>query len=193
MINYIWGGLIIISIFTGAITGRLEAVATAAMNGANDAVTMAISLLGTMCLWTGLMKIASLSGLTDFFTILLRPVTRIIFPHIDKNSEALKAITMNMTANLFGMSNAATPLGLKAMKELYKANPSKSASDEICMFVVINTASLELIPSTVLALRQAACSANSFEIIIPVWLASIISITTGVCVAKLLAKRRQQC
>jgi len=190
MLNYIWGGIILVSIITGTFTGKLEAVASAAMSGANDGVTMAISLLGTMCLWTGLMKIAGKSGLTNFFTIILRPITKLLFPTLDKDSEALKAITMNMTANLFGMSNAATPLGLKAVKELHKLSPSKTASNEICMLVVINTASLELIPSTILALREAASSANSFEIIIPVWLASIISITAGVILAKILSKRR---
>lgn len=192
MLNYIWGGMILISIITGAFNGKLADVASAAMSGAGEGVTLSISLLGVMCLWTGLMKIADKSGITDFFAKMLRPVTKILFPKIRQDSEAMNAIVMNMTANLFGMSNAATPLGLKAVKELHKKSPSDTASDEICMFVVINTASLELIPSTILALRQAAGSVNSFEIILPVWIASIVSITVGATAAKIFAKRERR-
>lgn len=191
MLNYIWGGMILASIITGALNGRLSQVASAAMSGAGEGVTLSLSLLGAMCLWTGLMKIADKSGLTSFFAVLLKPITKILFPKLPQDSEAMKAIVMNMTANLFGMSNAATPLGLKAVGELHKLNPSKGASDEICMFVVINTASLELVPTTVLALRQAAGSQNCFEIILPVWLASIISITVGATAAKLFAKKER--
>ena len=189
MLNYIWGGLILISIIVSAFTGRIENVAIAAMSGAKDAVNMTLSLLGIMCLWTGLMKIASESGLIGFFTGLLKPLTRLLFPTLPQNSPEMDAIVMNMTANIFGMSNAATPLGLKAMRELSKLERSKVASDNMCMFIVINTASIEIIPTTVLAMRQAANSANSFEIIIPVWIVSISALTIGVLAAKFFARR----
>lgn len=188
MLNYIWGIMILISIIVGAFNGKLEETANAAMSGAAQAVTMTISLLGVMCLWTGLMKIASESGLTKFFSKLLRPITRLLFPAIRQDSPAMEAIVMNMTANIFGMSNAATPLGLKAMKELSKLDGHHTASDSMCMFIVINTASIQIIPTTILAMRQAVNSANSYEIIAPVWIASILALITGVISAKIYAK-----
>lgn len=191
MINYIWGSIILVSIIFGAFNGKLSDVSSAVLTGANEGVTMAISLMGIMCLWTGLMKIANKSNLTKVFSIILRPITKFVFPDIPNNSEAMNAIVMNMTANLLGMSNAATPLGLKAVKELHKLYPYKTASYNICMFVIINTASLELVPSTILALRQNAGSANCFEIIIPVWIASILSISVGVISGKLFSKKEK--
>jgi len=187
MLNYIWGALMLISLVFAAFTGRLEAVTTGAMNGASDAVTLSISLLGIMCLWTGLMKIASECGIINIFAKVLRPLTKILFPTLPPNSPAMDSIVMNMVANLFGMSNAATPLGLKAMKELSRIDRGNVASDNMCMFVVINSASLQLIPSTVIAIRQSVGSSNPFEIIMPVWIASLCAIIIGVCAAKLFA------
>ena len=184
MLNYIWGGMMLISIVFGAFNGTLQNVASAIMTGASDGVNTSLSLLGVMCLWSGIMEIANNSGFVKFFAVLLRPLTKILFPRLKSDSEAINAIVMNMTANMLGMSNAATPLGIKAVKELHKLNPSKVASDEICMFVVINTASIQLIPSTVLALRQSVNSANAFEIIFPVWIVSIVAITVGVITCK---------
>lgn len=187
MLNYIWGALMLISLIFAAFTGKLEAVTTGAMNGASDAVTLSISLLGIMCLWTGLMKIASEGGIITIFAKVLRPLTKILFPTLPPNSPAMDSIVMNMVANLFGMSNAATPLGLKAMKELSRIDRGNVASDNMCMFVVINSASLQLIPSTVIAIRQSIGSTNPFEIIAPVWIASLCAIIIGVCAAKLFA------
>ena len=184
MLNYIWGGMMLISIVFGAFNGTLQNVASAIMTGASDGVNTSLSLLGVMCLWSGIMEIANNSGFVEFFAVLLRPLTKILSPRLKSDSEAINAIVMNMTANMLGMSNAATPLGIKAVKELHKLNPSKVASDEICMFVVINTASIQLIPSTVLALRQSVNSANVFEIIFPVWIVSIVAITAGVITCK---------
>lgn len=189
MLHYIWGGMMLAAIVFGAFAGRLEGVATAAISGAGDGVTMVLSLLGVMCLWSGLMKIGEESGITGSFAKVLRPLTKWLFPALPPDSPALHAIVMNMTANLFGMSNAATPLGLVAMGELQKRNRSTIASHEMCMFVVINTASLQLIPTTILALRQGAGSANSFEIIAPVWMASMCALTVGVVAAKIFAKQ----
>ena len=188
MLNYIWGGMMLISIVFGAFNGTLQNVASTIMTGASDGVTTSLSLLGVMCLWSGIMEIANNSGFIKFFAYLLRPVTKILFPGLKWNSEAMNAIVMNMTANMLGMSNAATPLGIKAVKELHKLNPSKVASDDICMFVVINTASIQLIPSTVLALRQGVNSANVFEIVFPVWIVSLAAITAGVIMCKGVTK-----
>lgn len=188
MLNYIWGGMMLISIVFGAFNGTLQNVASSIMSGATDGVNISLSLLGVMCLWSGIMEIANKSGFIKFFAIILRPVTKLLFPSLKQDSDAMNAIVMNMTANMFGMSNAATPLGIKAVKELHKLNPSDTASDDICMFIVINTASIQLIPSTVLALRQGVNSTNAFEIIFPVWIVSFAAITTGVLIAKILSK-----
>ncbi|MDD3766608.1 MAG: nucleoside recognition domain-containing protein [Eubacteriales bacterium] len=187
MINYIWGALMLISLVTAFFTGRLEAVTKAAMEGAGEAVSMSLSLLGVICLWTGMMKIAEEGGLINLFAKLLKPVIKFLFPGLPPNSSAADAIVMNMMANILGMANAATPLGLKAMKELDRLKKSSRASDEMCLFVVINTASLQLIPSTLIAMRGG--SQNAFEIIIPVWIASFLTLTVGIIAAKILSLR----
>lgn len=193
MLNYIWGGMILVSFIVSIFTGQIDETANAAMDGAGAAVETCIGLLGVMCLWTGIAKIAENSGLTKIFAKLLRPVTRIIFPKLKPGSAALDAIVMNMVANLLGMGNAATPLGIKAMKELDRENHHRSeASDEMCMFVVVNTASIQLIPATVIALRQASGSANPAEIVVPIWICSICAVTMGVTAAKILQKRSRK-
>jgi len=181
----------LISILFGIANGRIEDVTTASMDGAKEAVTMSISLLGAMCLWSGFMEIAKEGGVTKYCSKLFKPVIKFLFPKLPENSPASEAIVMNMVANLFGMSNAATPLGLKAMGELDKLHKKSYASDEMCMFAVLNTASLQLIPSTMIVLRQTAGSANPFEIIPLVWIASLISITVGVVSAKLFSMRKR--
>lgn len=192
MLNKIWAGMIIISILTGAFTGKISDVSNALMAGAKDAATLCFSLLGIMCLWTGLSKIAENSGLTKLLALFLHPVTKILFPKLKKGSSALNAIVMNIVANLLGMGNAATPLGIKAMKELDKLNPDKDvASDEMCMFAVINTASVQFIPATLIALRETYSSNNPGEIILAVWFTSIIVIFIGTALAKLFALKRR--
>ncbi len=190
MLNYIWCGMVLVSFFVAIFTGKIDAVTNGAMEGAAAAVDTCIGLLGSMCLWTGLAKIAENSGLIEVFAKVLRPVTKIIFPKLKSNSAALRAIVMNMVANLLGMGNAATPLGISAMKELDKLNRGKStASNEMCMFVVVNTASIQLIPSTVISLRQIYGSANPSEIVFPVWICSICAVTIGVLTAKFFEQR----
>lgn len=190
MLNYIWSGMILISFAVAIFTGRIEETTAAAMDGAGNAIQTCIGLLGVMCLWSGLARIAENSGLTSVFAKLLRPVTKIIFPKLKKDSPALNAIVLNMVANLLGMGNAATPLGIAAMKELDKENRHRgTASNEMCMFVVINTASIQLIPSTVISLRQMFGSANPSEIVVPVWICSICAVVMGVLAAKFFEKR----
>lgn len=190
MLNYIWCGMILISFVTALFTGRIDSVTNGAMEGAGAAVETCIGLLGTMCLWTGLAKIAENAGLVQIFAKLLRPITKIIFPKLKPDSPAMRAIVMNMVANLLGMGNAATPLGISAMRELDRLNHGKAtASDEMCMFVVINTASIQLIPSTVISLRQMYGSLNPSEIIVPVWICSICAAAVGIAMAKFFQKR----
>lgn len=187
MLSCIWSGMIIISLITAFFTGRISEVSSALMTGAGDAVALTISLMGIMCLWTGIMHIAENTGVTEFVAKLLSPLMKILFPKL-KDKRAKDAIIMNMTANMLGLSNAATPLGLKAMQELKRLSDGKTATDEMCMFIVINTASLQLIPSTIIALRQAAGSVTPTDIIIPVWICSICVITIGVLCAKIFAR-----
>lgn len=182
--------MILLSFVTAIFTGKIEAVTAAALEGAGAATELCIGLLGTMCLWTGLARIAEESGLVQVFAKVLRPVTSIIFPKLNPSSPAIRAIVLNMVANLLGMGNAATPLGIAAMKELDKLNHGKSeASDEMCMFAIINTASIQLIPSTVISLRQLYGSTNPSEIILPIWIVSILTVTVGVTSAKIFQKR----
>ena len=190
MLNYIWCGMIVISFITALFTGRLDALTQGAMEGATSAVETCIGLLGTMCLWTGIARIAENSGLVSVFARLLRPITRVIFPKLKSDSSAMRAIVMNMVANLLGMGNAATPLGLVAMKELDRENHhSGRASNDMCMLVVINTASIQMIPSTVIALRQMFGSQNPSGIVAPVWICSVFALVVGVLTAKMLQRR----
>ena len=193
MLTYIWALMIIISYFFSILTDSAEAVTNAALSGAAESVNMTISLLGTMCFWSGLMEIAKKSGLTEKIAKFLSPVIHLIFPDLSPKGAAFSAIVMNMIANLLGLSNAATPLGLRAMEELKKeAGDSFYASDSMCMFVVINTASITLIPSTILALRIAAGSTAPFEIIIPAWLSSFFALTVGIIFAKIFSKKSER-
>ena len=190
MINYIWAGMITLSFLFAMLTGSLDKVNTALVSGARSAVEMSIGLLGLMCFWTGLLEIAKKSGMTELLSKALEPVMRKLFPELKKDSPAIGAMLLNMVANFLGLSNAATPLGLKAMEELDKENNHKKrASNAMCLFVVINTASITLIPTTVIALRTSNGSEDPFSVIVPVWICSIISVTVGIIVAKLLGKR----
>ena len=186
MINYIWILMIVISVVISLFTGRAEQVAAAAMTGAGDAITLVISLAGTMCFFSGLMQIADKSGMTDKIARMARPVFRILFPKLDINGLAAKAMLMNIAANVLGMGNASTPLGLRAMKELDKIGNSDSASNDMILFVVLNTAAFQIIPTTLIAMRTSAGSNFPAEILVPVWIASFCAAFVGVLCVKLL-------
>lgn len=190
MLNYIWAFMILIAVITGFITGRIHLVAEAAISGAGDGVNLILSMLGVMCFWTGILEIAEKGGIIRGISALLRPVTKLLFPRLSKNDPATGAIVMNMAANLLGMGNAATPLGLRAMQLLDEKNSGrKRASEEMCMFVLINTASLQLLPTTILLLRQNMGSSSPGEIILPVWIVSAMALLVGVLSAKFFQKR----
>ena len=189
--NYIWVFMIIISYVYSFFSGTTDLVTKSVFDGCASAVSLAISLLGMMCLWTGLLEIAQKSGLVSKVQKVLSPVIRWLFPTIDSGSDVAGEISMSISANLLGLSNAATPLGLSVMEKLEKRNLIKdAASDEMCMFVVINTASITLIPTTLLTIRTAARSANPFEVIVPIWIVSIITLLSGVICAKICARRK---
>ncbi len=190
MLNYIWGFMILIAVIAAFFTGRMDAVAAAAMEGAAAGINLVFEMLGVMCFWTGLMEIAQRAGLIRGIARLLRPLTRLLFPRLSPNGDAMEAIVMNISANLLGMSNAATPLGLRAMQMLDQENGGKKrASDAMCMFVLINTASIQLLPTTLILLRQNAGSQSPAEIMVPVWIVSVVALLCGVCSAKILQKR----
>lgn len=186
MLNYIWAFMILLSIFCAAATGRMPQLSAAVLSGASDAVTLVISMAGMMCAWTGLMKIADSGGITGLLSKALNPVMSRIFPKCKKGSAAQKAMCMNITANMLGLGNAATPLGIAAMKELKKSNPTETANNTMAMFVVINTASIQIIPTFMATLRAQYGSAAPFDILPAVWVTSIFSVTVGVICAKLL-------
>lgn len=189
MLNYIWAGMIILSLFVSVFTGKTTEVTNEIMKSAAFAVEMCIKLLGIMCFWTGLMGIAEKSGAINIAGKIIMPLTKFIFPEIAQRSKAMNAIVSNMVANILGLSNAATPFGIAAMKELHKlSGRSGTATNAMCMFVVINTASIQLIPSTVIAIRAAAGSSDPFEIIVPVWFASIIAASFGIVCTKIFEK-----
>ena len=190
MMNYIWVFMIVFSYIYSFFAGTTEAVTASVFSGASKATEMVISLLGMMCLWTGLLEVAEQAGITKKIERLLSPITKILFPSLPDGSEAKSAIVMSMTANVLGLSNAATPLGLAAMNKLNKQSLTPGiATDDMCMFVVINTASITLIPTTLLTLRTAADSAAPFEIMVPVWICSLLSVASGIIAAKIFARR----
>lgn len=189
MINYIWAGMLIIGFVVGAATGNLEAVTKAVIDNAQSAFELSLGLVGVMSLWLGLMRIAEESGIVEKLARALKPVTVRLFPDVPPEHPAMGAMIMNLAANVLGLGDAATPLGLKAMQELQKLNPVKdTATDAMCMFLAINTSSVTLISATTVAVLAAAGSANPTEIIGPTIIATACSTTVGIIAAKLLSK-----
>lgn len=191
LLNYIWFGMLVMSVLCSLFTGRTAELSRAVTDGADKAVRLVISMAGVMCLWTGILKIAEKSGVTGKISALLAPVIKLVMPECRNNKKAMEAVSANITANIFGLGNAATPLGLKAMKELQKTNRLINSPDNsMVMFVVINTASLQLIPSTIAAMRQAAGSEQPFAILPYIWITSILTLITGIMLAKIFSLRR---
>lgn len=184
MLNYVWSFIVVFSVICSIILGNTEILSTAFIDSAASAIELIITLAGVICLWSGIMRIASISGMTGLFAKLFSPLLTPLFPRLDKKSEAFKSITMNLTANLLGLGNTATPLGLKAMGELQKLNnQSATASDEMVIFVVMNTASMQLLPTMLATLRQSSGSVAPFEIITPVWISSGCALTVALIIA----------
>ena len=178
MLNYIWFGMMLIAVLVGTITGNIDAVTEAAINMAKTAVEIAIGLIGIMALWLGTMKIAEDSGLIRIIARALRPITIRLFPDVPVDHPAIGSIVLNMAANILGLGNAATPLGLKAMEELQDLNPNKdTATNAMCTFLAINTSSVQLIlPATVVALMGAASSKIFITTIFATGLSTIAAI-----------------
>ena len=184
---WIWTGMAVLSILCGLATGRGELVAAAAVEGAQAAVELCVSIAGMLCLWTGVMEIMRRSGLAEGLSRLLRPVLSVLFPQVSGDRGVMDSISANVSANLLGLGNAATPLGIEAVRRMERKSPG-TASDAMCMLVVCNTASIQLIPTTVASVRAAAGSTAPFDILPAVWLASALSVGVGIAACKLLAR-----
>lgn len=186
MLSVVWVCFLVLSLVSGVATGRLDAVTAAVSTGAAEAVTLAISIAGLMCFWSGLMELISASGLAEKLSRLLMPVLRPLFGAASRDREAMEAVSANVTANLLGLSNAATPLGLKAVDRLYTLEGRRGSPDTVLTLITLNTASIQLIPSTVAAVRGACGSAAPFDIMPAVWVASITSVAAVLISGRLM-------
>jgi len=188
MINYIWGILIILSIVSSLITGQTGALSNGTLKGASDGLALVLTMLPMMVLWSGLMEIAQESGATGLLARLFSPILKRIFPDIEPESPAFKSMSLNISANLLGLGNAATPFGLATMKELQKRSTLKgTASNSMILFVVLNTASMQILPTTVAAMRFGSGSQTPFDILPCVWITSITALCVGLILAKVFA------
>lgn len=187
--NYIFYFLIVVSIIVGAINGRLNEVVNSILSGAELSVKVAFSLIGIMAFWLGMMKIADKCGLITIISKIIKPITKKLFNEIPEDSPAIGDIAMSFSANAFGLTNAATPIGIKAMEELQKHNKDKkSASNAMCMFLAMNTAGFQLIPATVIAVLISIGYKNPTEIIAPTLLVTSIAFVSAIILAKLFEK-----
>ena len=190
MLNYLWGFMIIIGVIYGAFTGNIQAVADGAINSAKDAVTLCITMLGVMSLWTGLMEIAKKSGLIKTCTEKISPVMRWLFPYVPPQHDAMKHMTTNVIANILGLGWAATPAGLRAMNSLAQLNDSdKTASNAMCTFLVINVSSLQLIPVNIIAYRSQYGSTNPTAVVAPAIIATLVSTIVAVIFCRIMLRR----
>ncbi len=183
----LWTILVVASILCGAGSGRLDAVSAAAMEGAQAAVELCLAMAGAICLWTGVMEVMRRCGLMDRLRQLLQPVLGRLFPEFRKKPAIMDAVSANVSANLLGLGNAATPLGVQATQLMARESGGR-ASDALCRFVVCNTASIQLIPTTVAAVRSAAGCQTPFDILPAVWLTSALSVTAGLAAAAVFAR-----
>ena len=183
----IWAGMVVVSRVCARVTGRGSEVASAAMEGASAGVELCLGMAGALCLWMGVMEVLRRAGAMGWLSRLLRPVLGRLYPDFARDSGVMDAISANVSANLLGLGNAATPLGLDAARRMSRRSPGV-ASDALCMLVVCNTASIQLIPTTVAAVRAGAGSTAPFDILPAVWLASALSVTVGILAARLFAR-----
>ena len=185
--SWIWTGMITVSVLYGLLSGNGPAVAAAAVEGAAAAIQLCLTMAGVMCLWMGVMEVMKRSGLAEGLSRLLRPILCRLYPDFKNDRETMDTISANVSANLLGLGNAATPLGIQAARRMARRTPGK-ASDSLCMLVVCNTASIQLIPTTVAGVRLAAGCAAPFDILPAVWLASGVSVSVGILAAKVMGR-----
>lgn len=193
MLNKIWPIFIIISYLYAIMIGNTDKINTSIFSSTQEAVTLCITLLGTICLWNGIMKIAEKTSAITRLTKILNPIVKFLFPELKNQESIRKEISMNMVANILGLGNAATPLGIKAMKSMQEINyDKKTLSNSMVMLIVLNTASIQLIPTTVIAIRLSLDSKNPTSIILPVWIATICAAVAGIVVTKILIAKSKK-
>ncbi|MBR5313893.1 MAG: nucleoside recognition protein [Clostridia bacterium] len=192
MIGKICGFIIVLSFVFAVATGNVSALGDAIYAGAENAIDLSLSLMGMMCLWNGLMQVAQSAGIIDRAARVLSPVLKFLFPDAYKKNNGMGEIAASMSANVFGIGNGATPLAIKAMEKLQENNcNSDRASNDMIMFTVLGTASLDIFPTTLIALRRAAGSANPFEIIFPIWICSFVTAVLGILLVKIACAFRK--
>lgn len=185
LLNYIWGVMIIIAIIVASFTGNMSEVTQAFINSSKDAVELAITMMGIVAAWSGIMNIAQKAGIIDDLSKKMKPILRFLFPSIPQNHIALKYMATNIIANMLGLGWAATPAGLMAMKELQKLNKQKdTASDAMCMFMIINISSIQLISVNIIAYRLKYGAATATDIVLPTLLSTSLSTLVGILYAK---------
>ena len=190
MLNVIWPLFIIISFVYGILTGRVNELNEEIFNSVSSAVQLSITFLGTICLWNGIMEIVKRTTLVNKLTKCLNPIMKLLFPELKNNEQAKAEISMNIIANVLGLGNAATPLGLKSMKTMQRENKNKDTlSNSMAMFILVNTASLQIIPTTVISIRSSLGSNNPTKIILAVWIATIAAFATAIIAGKILIKK----
>ena len=183
---WIWTGMVILSVIFGFRNGTMDAVGNAAMEGAAAAVELCLSMAGIMCLWSGIMSLMKAGGLTDTLSKVFRPVLSRLLPHAARVEDTLAALTGNVSCNLLGLGNAATPLGIQAARRMAR-DCNGTASNELCTLVVLNTASIQLLPTTVAGVRAALGATRPFDILPAVWLASALSVSAGLLAARIFS------
>lgn len=189
MLNLVWPIFIIISFSYAIFSGNLQNLNSSIFDSVESAVNLSITMLGTMCLWSGIINVAVNTNIMKILNKMLKPIIKFLFPEIRENPKAQNEISMNMVANILGLGNASTPLGLKAMETLQKENKNKQElSNSMIMLIVMNTASIQIIPTTIIAIRSSLGSENPTSIIVPVWIATICAGIVGVTVTKLFIK-----
>ena len=189
LLNIVWPIFIVISFVFAIFLGNLDSLNTAIFESTQEAITLSITLLGTMCLWNGIMKIASETSLMKKLTHFFTPTIHFLFPELKEDIETKNAISMNIIANILGLGNAATPLGIKAMKAMQEKNENKEVlTNSMATLIVLNTASIQIIPTTVIAIRSSLGSSNPTAIIFPVWIATICAAIAGITATKIFIK-----
>ena len=190
MLNYLWPIFIIVSFVFAIISGNIENLNSSIFESIDSVISLSMTLVGTMCLWCGIMEVVKNTSIMSKLTKLLKPVILWLFPDAKYNKEALDNISINVVSNILGLGNAATPAGIKALESLKESSNDKlSLSDSMMMLIVLNTTSIELIPTTVIAIRQSLNSQNPASIIIPIWISTIIGTIVGILSTKFLIKR----
>lgn len=187
VMSWIWTGALGISLLCAIKTGQGAALGAALMEGAQEGVTLTISMAGALCLWSGVGKLMEAVGITERLSRLLAPLLHRVFPSTRQDPVLARHLSGNICANFLGLGNAATPMGIQAAKRLAQGN---TATDQLCRLIVLNTASIQLLPTTVAALRSSLGCGSPFDILLPVWLTSLLSAGLGVCAAWLLGKLR---